>query len=79
MRSTFGTCPIVSFIQIYFYTLFGVSRFHINYGEMGKWFFYFVHCRKDSSLAFMWFFFVMLFQVLSFVINGIGIPNMGAW
>ena len=35
--------------------------------------------RKDSSLAYMWFFFVMLFQVLSYTLNGIGAPNLGAW
>jgi len=34
--------------------------------------------KKDSSLAFMWFFFVMLFQVLSFILNAIGAPNLGA-
>ena len=35
--------------------------------------------RQDSSLAFMWFFFVMLFQILSYALNGIGVPKLGAW
>ncbi len=35
--------------------------------------------RKDSSLAFMWFFFAMAFQVLSFILGAIGPPTLGAW
>ena len=34
--------------------------------------------RKDSSLAFMWIFFVLFFQGLSLILNAIGIPNLGA-
>lgn len=48
-------------------------------GTLFCWFLPVYHAyRKDSSLAYMWFFFVMLFQILSYVLNGIGVPNLGA-
>lgn len=48
-------------------------------GSLFCWFIPVYHAyRRDSSMAFMWFFFVMLFQILSYLLNAIGIPNLGA-
>lgn len=48
-------------------------------GSFCCWFFPLYHAyKRDSSLSFMFFFFVMLFQILAYVVNGIGIPNLGA-
>ena len=34
--------------------------------------------KSNSSLSFLWFFFVMGFQILGFVLNFLGIPTLGA-
>lgn len=48
-------------------------------GSLFCWFLPLYHAyKRDSSLSFMFFFFVILFQILAFILNGIGIPNMGA-
>lgn len=48
-------------------------------GSLFCWFLPVYHAyRRDSSLAYMWFFFVMLFQILSYLLNGVGIPRLGA-
>jgi hypothetical protein len=63
-------------------TTMGVSILYLVLfvpGTLFCWFLPVYHAyRKDSSLAYMWFFFVMLFQVLSYILNGIGAPNLGA-
>ena len=40
---------------------------------------YISHCRSDSSLAYMWFFFVFCFQVISYMFNACGFPRTGGW
>lgn len=63
-------------------TTMGVSILYLVLFLPGTFFCWFLPAyyayRKDSSLAYMWFFFVMLFQCLSYLLNGIGIPNLGA-
>ena len=63
-------------------TTMGVSILYLVLFVPGTLFCWFMPAyyayRKDSSLAFMWFFFVMLFQVLSYILNGIGAPTLGS-
>lgn len=63
-------------------TTMGVSILYLVLfvpGTLFCWFLPVYHAyRRDSSLAYMWFFFVMLFQILSYVLNGVGVPNLGA-
>jgi hypothetical protein len=65
-----------------FLTTMGVSILYLLLfvpGTLFCWFLPVYHAyRRDSSLAYMWFFFVMLFQILSYLLNGIGVPNLGA-
>ena len=80
--SIVGASVAKSNVRSEYLTTMGVSVLYLVLFVPGTLFCWFLPAyyayRKDSSLAFMWFFFVMLFQMLSYVLNGIGAPTLGA-
>lgn len=77
-----GAAAAVPEVRSEYLTTMGVSILYFILFVPGSLFCWFLPAyyayKKDSSLAFMWFFFVMLFQILSYILNAIGIPNLGA-